>query len=530
MPSQDGLVSIYECSDGRDFPVRWRSAEEAGSTWHWDPEHNPAPVTPLDEAIWRECGSGSRRARSELGFAEGDVFVGGSSFAYFNGFNYWHESEPDEEARARAAEVNRRLREQYGSAANFWLQYCMPRAIRAVQQLLASTGDEPVASLIDTFGYGFEQTFLMWGIDEDHPVRFLREELGDEAERVAVELTKGYPTATLQAAQILWELAQDARASPPLAALFARGTPTLEEVEAVEGGGAFAEGFRRYLDYYGWRTTDWDPSSPTLREQPEISLQVVRRTIVEDLPEPASLVAAAADEREAAIEVLEQRFRSDAAKLSEFRARLLTLSGYLGLKEGRAQWQLSLCGAIRHALLARGRRLVEAGGLEAADDVFYLLPEEIEAAVAGRSGWGSVVAGRRAARLRWLGVVPPATIGGEAPAEAEKAAAPGELRGIGASRGVVTAPARVLASFDEYERLQPGEVLVCATTTPAWTPLFAVAGAIVADGGGLLSHTAIAAREYGIPAVVGVRGATTTIRDGQTVTVDGSAGVVRLGG
>jgi pyruvate,water dikinase len=103
-----------------------------------------------------------------------------------------------------------------------------------------------------------------------------------------------------------------------------------------------------------------------------------------------------------------------------------------------------------------------------------------------------------------------------------------ELKGTGASKGSVTATARVLASFDEYERLEEGEVLVCTTTTPAWTPLFAVAGGVVTDGGSLLSHSAIAAREYGIPAVVSARGATKLIPDGARVTVDGDAGIVRI--
>jgi pyruvate,water dikinase len=111
-----------------------------------------------------------------------------------------------------------------------------------------------------------------------------------------------------------------------------------------------------------------------------------------------------------------------------------------------------------------------------------------------------------------------------------QAAAPeaGLLKGTGASRGIHTGIARVLASFDEYDRLAPGEVLVCATTTPAWTPLFAVAGAIVADGGGMLSHAGVAAREYGLPAVLGVRGATRTIPDGARVTVDGTAGTISI--
>ena len=102
------------------------------------------------------------------------------------------------------------------------------------------------------------------------------------------------------------------------------------------------------------------------------------------------------------------------------------------------------------------------------------------------------------------------------------------LKGIGASAGRVTAPACVLAGPEDFGRMRPGDVLVAATTTPAWTPLFAMASAVVTDIGGPLSHGSIVAREYGIPAVMGTGVATKRIRSGQVVTVDGGAGTVEL--
>ena len=102
------------------------------------------------------------------------------------------------------------------------------------------------------------------------------------------------------------------------------------------------------------------------------------------------------------------------------------------------------------------------------------------------------------------------------------------LTGIGASSGRVTGIARVLTGPDDFSRLQPGEILVAGITTPAWTALFARAGAVVTDIGGPLSHSSIVAREYGIPAVLGTAVATRRIADGQQVTVDGDAGKVYL--
>jgi len=162
----------------------------------------------------------------------------------------------------------------------------------------------------------------------------------------------------------------------------------------------------------------------------------------------------------------------------------------------------------------------------AAGDPLPLTPSPMKEE--GESEYMVRVRERRAERERWLGVIPPAEIGGEKPLEPASQGQQAEIRGIAASRGVFKGRARVLTSFEQYERLSRGDVLVCVTTTPAWTPLFAVAGAIVTDGGGMLSHGAIAAREYGIPAVVGARAATRTIPDGAMVTVDGTGGVVRI--
>jgi phosphoenolpyruvate synthase/pyruvate phosphate dikinase len=102
------------------------------------------------------------------------------------------------------------------------------------------------------------------------------------------------------------------------------------------------------------------------------------------------------------------------------------------------------------------------------------------------------------------------------------------LKGVAASPGRVTAPARVLHGPEDFYQMRAGDVLVAAITTPAWTPLFARAAAVVTDVGGPLSHGSIVAREYGIPAVLGTGAATKRIRSGQIITVDGRAGVVTL--
>jgi pyruvate,water dikinase len=102
------------------------------------------------------------------------------------------------------------------------------------------------------------------------------------------------------------------------------------------------------------------------------------------------------------------------------------------------------------------------------------------------------------------------------------------IKGVAASPGLATGTARVVHGPEDFEQMKPGDVLVAPITTPAWTPLFAMASAIVTDVGGPLSHGSIVAREYGIPAVLGTGVATRRIPDGQLITVDGNAGVVSV--
>ncbi len=175
--------------------------------------------------------------------------------------------------------------------------------------------------------------------------------------------------------------------------------------------------------------------------------------------------------------------------------------------------------------------MVRNGSIGQAEDILYLLPEEIENSANG--DLSDLVVERKREWERWSRLTPPRQIGAAESStqpEGEGATVEGEVRGMAASRGVVTGPARIIRDLSEADKLMPGDVLVCRTTSPPWTVLFARASAVVADAGGVLAHTAITAREYGIPCVVGARGATERIRDGMLVTVDGDEGVVRLSG
>ena len=198
---------------------------------------------------------------------------------------------------------------------------------------------------------------------------------------------------------------------------------------------------------------------------------------------------------------------------------------------------------MRRMLQELGRRLVAGGVLETPEDVYWLSRDEVLAAAEAAESGGpprsrpKTIARRKALWRGQYRVTPPQMLP-EATwmrvfdnmMPATMADQSGDvLTGIGASAGRVTAPARVLGGPQEFGQMRPGDVLVASITTPAWTPLFAMASAVVTDIGGPLSHSSIVAREYGIPAVLGTAVASRRITSGQSITVDGDAGKVVLG-
>jgi pyruvate,water dikinase len=201
---------------------------------------------------------------------------------------------------------------------------------------------------------------------------------------------------------------------------------------------------------------------------------------------------------------------------------------------------------VRLVLVAIGRRLVEAGALDDPEDVMFLHYNELRELMADGSAFDARarVSDRRDERERQQSIRPPDWIG-VATDEAlafpylslwgfpEKFHRPppekaGEVHGLGGSPGVVEGVARNIASLDEADQVQDGEILVCQMTNPAWVVLFTRIAGLVTDAGGVAAHPAVVAREFGLPAVVGTSHATAAIRTGDRVRVNGSTGVVEI--
>jgi rifampicin phosphotransferase len=345
----------------------------------------------------------------------------------------------------------------------------------------------------------------------------------------------------------LWALAQLVRADPASAAALGAADdaePDLGALAARFRAGALPavlhDGLAAFLRRYGHRAVaEIDLGMPRWSEQPEHVLGVLanylRLSTTEDGdPDAAPDARFAAGER-----VAKQALADVVARVrrrSRWRARAVGFAlgrvrALVGLREAPKDHLVRLIALARAELAAVGVELAAQDLLDAPYDVFFLDLRDVRAALTGTDQRTRVATRREeyARELRRRHVPRVLLSDGTEPEALARAGVPddGALVGTPASAGTVTATARVVLD-PVGARLEPGEVLVAPSTDPGWTPLFLTAGALVMEMGGANSHGAVVAREYGIPAVVGVPDATTRITTGARLTVDGAAGRVHL--
>lgn len=333
----------------------------------------------------------------------------------------------------------------------------------------------------------------------------------------------------------LWQLAVELGADAPSREAFLVRQPAAL-AEAFRAGSlpaAAQAGVRNFLSRYGHRAVaEIDLGMPRWSDQPDHILGMISNYLRVEDPEQAPdrqfrRAAGHADDR---IRDLVAR----AAAHGRWRARVLALSlrrvrELSGLRELPKFYIVKVLGEMHRQLLLLGDSLVRAGVVAAADDVFFLDFDELRVSLRG-ARMQDVVTRRRQlydVELRRRRI-PRVLLSDGTDVEAATMAAapaPGALSGTPASAGTATGTVRVILD-PVGARLEPGEILVAPSTDPGWTPLFLTAGALVMEMGGVISHGAVVAREYGIPAVVGVPDATTRLHTGQRVTVDGAAGTV----
>ena len=304
----------------------------------------------------------------------------------------------------------------------------------------------------------------------------------------------------------------------------------------------FASRFKTHLDKFGHLLFQMDFAEPLPRDHPEMLLETIKMYLRGQGVNPHERQRASEEKRVRTTETMRNRLKG-------FKrwAFIKALNWGQSLAEVRedALSEIGLGYPILRAMLRElGSRFVTAGSIQQADDIYWLEKEEVEICVRKLEHDDPLenlsvrVEDRKAFNKKAGQETPPPMMPMKKKymgidtsvwlAESEGNRTSNILKGVPTSAGKVTAPACVLRGPEDFDKMRSGDVLVAGTTTPAWTPLFAMASAVVTDIGGPLSHGSIVAREYGIPAVMGTGVATKRIRNGQVITVDGGAGTVEL--
>jgi phosphohistidine swiveling domain-containing protein len=369
----------------------------------------------------------------------------------------------------------------------------------------------------------------------------------------ALTFMLGFDSAPIQAEKSLYDLALWTREHPELTNYLARVTGTevfaayqssSSPISDVESWREFCERFQEHLNRFGHAIYDLDFAKAVPADDPAPLLEALKYFLAGQGRNPYERQAETVSAREQATQSMLARLRG--FRLRWFTRLLQWAQRYAPLREDALAdvglgWPL-----LRRILREIGKRLVERHVITEPDNVFWLKLDELERATTALDtnqpiqDFRGLVIERRAIWERELKVTPPVLLplkgGGRfmgidftnwMPARANQAVGD-TIKGIGASPGQVHGVASVIHGPEEFNQMGRGDILVAKITTPAWTPLFALASGVVTDVGGILSHGSIVAREYHIPAVLGTGVATERIHNGQRITVDGDGGVVTL--
>jgi pyruvate,water dikinase len=370
--------------------------------------------------------------------------------------------------------------------------------------------------------------------------RLLEPYFEESTQELRIKLISGVTgNATMNTNKALWDLGRKAKASPVVSEMLRRHdeSEVTAYLEETPEGRDFLDEMERFLSEYGHREIRLDILYPTWGEDPAPVLSFVRGYLdVDEAQCPHRQQERLVKERRELMEVVRSRLAQDlkgrfliwpifrwALKQTQIHTR----------ERDTMHFELTrLFPPFRLLLLELGRRWEERELIAERDDVFFLGLDELADVARSPRPMHELVAERRSEFEANKGHAWPDIIRGDEELQAEgretAVVSEGQLSGLGASPGMATGVARVIRGPDEFGELKNGDILVAPFTNPIWTPLFAIAGGVVTEVGGMLSHGAIVAREYGIPSVMGIPGAMDLVPEGEMISVDGNKGIVYL--
>jgi rifampicin phosphotransferase len=540
------------------FPVSWSGDENARAFWMLSAgsrQHIPLPLEHDYFSVFRN------------GWEEGEHFAGigePTRRKIVNGRRYWAKgandlTPGDRRVRMQAiSDLNNRLIQADGTTA--W-DYWGPEVIAATERLRSFAVEEAggaglAAHVEDAFAVA-RRSWMVHNLLGIPPLdRYmaayaaLTGQDGPDAIDTAVQLLEGEETVLTRLIDQVYALAVQARDIPDLKEIILTRPPdALERLVAIDGVANFRADLQALLDTYGDRTgagvgSDTTIRTPTWREKPELVLSMVARYLDASVELPSVARSRTREKRDAEVDTL-CASTEDAALADEFRQQVALLrKDARVLEEHNHYIDQMATGQAHNATMAAGRWLAERGSLASPADIFWLHLDEILAALRGKADGSceQIVADRQADYARWSLLEAPAILGiPDAHLPARQAIAPivtepspqdltstSRIAGKGASPGRASGRARVAPMNLEIPDIQPGDVLIAENAGPRWTPFFPVLSGIVLDGGSVLQHSSVVAREYGVPTVVGTHNATRRIPDGAWVVVDGTEGWVEI--
>jgi pyruvate,water dikinase len=560
------------------FPVEWVSETERDLFWVYDDLHCPHPLSPMYFDIggwWLSCDHMFRRfgtpfatdwlAKEVNGYlytaaipAEAGLRL--DSMEY--GFNINPVVPIDPDYAAKIGTYLGAVLPTYGlEFATWWRERLVPEMDRNFAYLEGKLDHEDEMSLMqlaclleDAIDIHDRHWKIHWMLNFAQlsatlNLRAVMEKThGKIDEQLLGRLQNSAKDRNWDSIEALWKMKQEVKSDLVLSAAFKADTAgeIIAALKATERGVQFiAERVTPYQREYGWHAV-WSHEFifPTVREQMEPVIELVRGYVETDYDYPTTIAALAADIKSAAEEILvglqgdgldEMRAANDI----NMRMAPLTPDHHFYIDQGANAH-------VRLVLIAIGKKLVAQGVLDAPDDVVYFKYNELRVFMGNPAGMDgrALVAERKAARAKaytfrpkeWIGTVTKTQLafpylnlwGFPDKFYRQASTVAGQITGIGGSPGVVEGIARVVLHEDQFDDVRAGDILVCQMTNPAWVVLFTKIVGLVTDAGGTVSHPAVLSREFGIPAVVGTSVATEQIKNGDRVRINGTTGVVEI--
>jgi rifampicin phosphotransferase len=537
------------------FSVSWASAEEARFLWRKEEGLWPEFMLPLEQ---------DHLARFETAWEEASRLLGVErklGFKYCQGRAYSRPIPIDWTAverrirRAAMEDLGERLQQEGRTPWDHW----GPEIIKATERLHAfdddtATGPALAEHLEEALAVGRRHFML-------HPVcsRFQPHQTffdsfaavtgisGAEAEEGAYRLLEGGETPFSQLVDGLYELACLARQHAEIAALIAQPPPdVLTRLKALSQGAFFLAQLDIFLDIYGERTGNgWGSEAslrtPTWRENPEKVLPLIVPYLEPDSESPATIRKRAQQAIRAQVEALCAACTDESAALEFRRQWAYACKAYAVLEIHNHYIDQMALGQLRHVVMGAARWLVAQETLAAPEEVLWLRFDEILSALRVDTpiSFAETVATRQAEYAEWSKLEAPPILGlPEAqlpprPPLQDEVTLDGpddttHLAGQGASAGQASGRVRLALDPILLPNLEPGDILVASNIGPLWTPIFPRLGGLILESGSVGQHAAATAREYGIPAVVGVKHATKRLSEGGWVSIDGTLGLVTI--